>query len=358
MIVLTLFLLAASISFTLSRWKSIPVIPLLLASGVLLQAVVVGLGREVPPEMLKSVVEIGLAVLAFTAGIDLSPRRFRHRGRAVVAIGLIQFFALGVAGFLTGWFLGYTWVVSAYLGCALSASSTLVVVRHLKSRQQMFESFGRMVTGVLLVQDLIIILVLVVLLRIGEGQEAWVIGLGGTLLLAVLAGMLHRWLIPLVVEKVSLDEEQLLLSALALLFAFCGLAALFSLPFVVGGFFAGFVLSAFPMNGLLRGMLGSMSSFFLALFFIGLGAVMVIPSWEIFGHALICAIVLLAVTVPLVAVVGERLGMSSRAAIESGLLLSQTSEFSLILVLLGVAAGHVSPEFFSMIAIVTVGPWL
>lgn len=355
MIVLTLFLLAAAVAFTLSRWKPIPVIPLLLASGVLLQLAVSGIGREVPPAMLESVLEIGLAVLAFAAGIDLSPRRFRHRGRAVAVIGLIQFVTLGLAGFLTGMFLGYSLMVSIYLGCALSASSTLVVVRHLKSRQQMFEPFGRMVTGVLLVQDLVIILVLVVLLRVGEGLETWMMGLGGVLLLAVLAGILHRWLIPVVVENLALDEEQLLLSALALLFAFCGLAAVFSLPFVVGGFFAGFALSAFPMNGLLRGMLGSISSFFLALFFIGLGAMMVMPSWETIGHALVCVVVLLVVTVPLVAAVGERMGLSSRSAIESGLLLSQTSEFSLILVLLGVSAGQVSPEFFTMIAIVTVG---
>ena len=48
------------------------------------------------------------------------------------------------------------------------------------------------------------------------------------------------------------------------------------------------------------------------------------------------------------------MGYSSRAAVETGLLLSQTSEFSLLLALTGVASGQITPELFSMIALITV----
>jgi CPA2 family monovalent cation:H+ antiporter-2 len=108
------------------------------------------------------------------------------------------------------------------------------------------------------------------------------------------------------------------------------------------------------MNGLVRGMLGSLSGFFLALFFISAGAFLTIPSLETLGHSLIFMVVLILVTVFLVAIVAEVLGYSSRAAVEAGLLLSQTSEFSLLLALTGVASGQVTAEIFSMIALITV----
>lgn len=145
-----------------------------------------------------------------------------------------------------------------------------------------------------------------------------------------------------------------MLGALGILFIFSGFAYLLKLPFLVGAFFAGFSISAFPMNGLVRGMLGSLSSFFLALFFIAVGASLTLPQGDMLWHSLIFIVVLIIVTVGLVSTISEIVGYSTRASIESGLLLSQTSEFSLLLALSGMASGQISSDLFSMIAIITV----
>jgi CPA2 family monovalent cation:H+ antiporter-2 len=261
---------------------------------------------------------------------------------------------LGACGVLTAVFLGYSWMTALYLGCALSASSTLVVVRHLQQRRQMFEPYGRLVLGVLLLQDIFIILIMVALLKSPQGWLMLCNGVANAVALGIFALGVHRWLVPYIVKRMKLDDEELMLAALAALFAFSTMAHLLDLPFLVGAFFAGFAISAFPMNGLVRGMLGSLSGFFLALFFISAGAFLTIPSLEILGHSLIFMVVLILVTVFLVAIVAEVLGYSSRAAVEAGLLLSQTSEFSLLLALTGVASGQVTAEIFSMIALITV----
>lgn len=245
-------------------------------------------------------------------------------------------------------------MTALYLGCALSASSTLVVVRHLQQRRQMFEPYGRLVLGVLLLQDIFIILIMVALLKSPQGWLMLCNGVANAVALGIFALGVHRWLVPYIVKRMKLDDEELMLAALAALFAFSTMAHLLDLPFLVGAFFAGFAISAFPMNGLVRGMLGSLSGFFLALFFISAGAFLTIPSLEILGHSLIFMVVLILVTVFLVAIVAEVLGYSSRAAVEAGLLLSQTSEFSLLLALTGVASGQVTAEIFSMIALITV----
>ena len=354
MTAIAILLLAAAIAFGLSKLLRLPAIPLLLLSGAGLNVLAGHAAYKVPQDLISEMIQIGLAVLVFTAGVELSPRRMRGRTRALTILALTQFFMLGACGVLTAVFLGYSWMTALYLGCALSASSTLVVVRHLQQRRQMFEPYGRLVLGVLLLQDIFIILIMVALLKSPQGWLMLCNGVANAVALGIFALGVHRWLVPYIVKRMKLDDEELMLAALAALFAFSTMAHLLDLPFLVGAFFAGFAISAFPMNGLVRGMLGSLSGFFLALFFISAGAFLTIPSLETLGHSLIFMVMLILVTVFLVAIVAEVLGYSSRAAVEAGLLLSQTSEFSLLLALTGVASGQVTAEIFSMIALITV----
>lgn len=351
---LAILLVAAAIAFGISKLFHLPPIPLLMLSGIGLRALAHQFEIEVPEELVSEMIEIGLAVLVFTAGVDLSPRRMRGRTRPIVIVAVSQFVALGAAGVVTAILLGYDITTSLYLGCALSASSTLVVVRHLQKRRQMFEPFGRLVLGVLLLQDIFIIILMVALLKSPDGALASINGVANAIALGFLAVGVHKWFVPWVSKSLSLDDEELMLGALGVLFAFSGMAYLLELPFLVGAFLAGFSLSAFPMNGLVRGMLGSLSGFFLALFFISIGAVLTLPSPEMWGHSLIFIFVLVIVTVILVSIVAEAVGYSTRASIETGVLLSQTSEFSLILALTGVSSGQISAELFSMIAVITV----
>ena len=347
-------LLAAAIAFGLSKWIHVPVIPLLMLSGVGLKLLADTGGVELPPELLSEMIQIGLAVLVFTAGVELSPRRMRGRTRPIVIVAVSQFLLLGVAGILTALALGYELLTAFYLGCALSASSTLVVVRHLQRRQQMFEPYGRLVIGVLLLQDVFIILIMVALVKSPDGLLASALGVTKAIGLGFVALGMHKWVIPFVTRRFKLDDEELMLGALAMLFIFSGMAWLLELPFLVGALLAGFALSAFPMNGLVRGMLGSLSGFFLALFFISAGAFLTLPSLQMIGHTLVFILVLILVTVVFVSIIAEAVGYSTRASIETGILLSQTSEFSLLLALMGVASGQISIELFSLIALITV----
>ncbi len=352
---LAILLFVAALAFGIARWTRIPEIPLLVAVGFGLRMLADGVGIAIPGDTLFSAVEVGLAVLVFSAGIDLSPRRLRGRIGPILSVGLWQFSLLGLVGIGLALALGYSLEAALYLGCALSASSTLVVVRNLQRRQRMFEPFGRLVLGVLLLQDVLIVALLIVLENLDAGGPALLMAIGRAALLSGFALLLHRFVVPFVARRLHLDDEERLLFALGILFLFIYLAILLGLPFVVGGFLAGFALSAFPMNGLIRGMLGSLSSFFLALFFIGIGFFCTFPNALLWVHALLFAIVLVLVTVILVSWLAERHGLSARDALESGVLLSQTSEFSLLVLLAGLGAGKIGEEVFSMFALLTVG---
>lgn len=350
-----ILLLAAAVAFALSRWTRLPAIPLLMLAGIALQGLAAWRGVELPEETLGRMIEIGLAVLVFVAGISLSPRRMQGRMRPIVILASLQFAILGILGFGVALGLGYPLETALYLSCALAASSTLVVVNQLQRRRQMFEPYGRLVLGVLLLQDLFIIILLVLLIKVPTGLLGVFTGLGGMLLLGALAFIIHQYLVPRACHRFQFDPEELLIGALGFLFLFGGMAHWLQLPFVVGAFLAGFALSAFPLNGLVRGMLASLSSFFLSLFFIGVGMILVLPGVEMFLHGGLFILILVVTTIGLVTAVGEYLGYSTRASIESGLLLSQTSEFSIVLALIGMTSGVISEEIFSLIAIITVG---
>jgi Kef-type K+ transport system membrane component KefB len=250
--------------------------------------------------------------------------------------------------------LGFAIQSAAYLALALTASSTLVVVRILQGRKQLFEPFGRMVIGVLLLQDLLVILLIPVLTRLPQGGAAVAAGVAATAALLVLTWIFLRWIAPVLVLRLSTDEESLLLIVLAILFVFIGLSVAFDLPLVAGAFFAGVSLSGFPVRGLVRGQLNSVSDFFSALFFITLGAFLTVPTPAELAHALVLALLVLLITPVLVAVVAERAGFSARPAIASGLLLSQASEFSLVVGLQGIVLQQIAPSAFTVIVLVTV----
>lgn len=218
----------------------------------------------------------------------------------------------------------------------------------------MFELYGRLVIGILLLQDVLIILLLVALLHVPEGWLGVSRALGASAALGILSWLLHCYVVPLFCERLQLDDEELMLGSLALLFGFGALAWLLDVNFLVGALCAGFTLSAFPLNGLVRDLLSSLSGFFLALFFICIGFFFTFPGMEGLFHGLLLTAVLIVVTFVLVTVVAEALGYSTRASIEGALLLSQISEFSLLIALAGFYQGQITAELFSLIAVVTI----
>jgi Kef-type K+ transport system membrane component KefB len=346
---LALLLAAAAAGYGVARATGLPAIPLLVLAGVLLSAV-----ADVPAEFLENAVVLGSAFLVFVAGTEMNPARIGYQRRAVLRVGAAHFLLLGLAGFGVARLLGFPSHTSAYLALALTASSTLVVVRMLQARGQLFEPFARLVIGVLLLQDVLVILLIPLLTRLGSGLDAVLAGVTATSLLLMGAYLCLRWIAPAVVLRLGRNEEGLLLVVLGALFAFLGAANLLGLPLVAGAFLAGVGLSAFPVSGLVRGQVQPLADFFSALFFTALGAFLVIPTLEESLQAAVFSVLVMALTPPLVAFVAERAGFSARPAIFSGLLLSQASEFSLVVGLQGVAFGQLDPGVFTIITLVTV----
>lgn len=349
MIDLALFLGVAAIGYAIAFRLRIPSIPVLILLGLALALSPLAPGQAFS----RDILELGIAFLVFSAGIELAPRRFAHQTSAVWWVALLQFIIMGFIGTFCAEALGYGKIAAIYIGFALSASSTIIVIGHLRRQQQMFQPFGRLVTGVLLVQDVALILLLTLLTAAPGGDllakaqaPIGLLALGGASVFC------HYHLLPRLVEKLLSDDETLLLLGLATLFTFLGVGYLLGVPFVAGAFLAGFALSAFPVNGLLRGLIGSLTDFFQALFFTALGTLLIMTDLTTVWQAALLTMMVFIVTPPIVTAVAEWRGQTSRSGIESGLLLAQTSELGIVFALTGWSQGHIGETEFALIALV------
>lgn len=342
-----LLLAAAAAGYAAARWLGLPPIPFLLAAGLGLSLV-----APLPSGVVDDALILGVAFVLFVAGLELDPRRLGAQRRAAVRVGVVQYVVLAAAGFAASTLLGFSGREAGYLALALTASSTLVGVRLLKRRQQMFEPFGRVVLGALLVQDFLVLLSIPFVTRLGAGPTAALESLGAIALLGAACLAVRRWVAPLVLSADG-ETELVLLAGLSVLFAFLAGATLLDVPLVVGAFLAGVALARFPVNGVVRAELSPVADFFTALFFTALGARVGVPEAAELWRAGVLAALVVLVTPPLVAAVAERTGLAARSSLEAGLMLSQTSEISLVIGLAGLFQGDIGTGVFTVIAVVT-----
>lgn len=355
---IAILLAIASAAYALAQFLKLPDIPVFIAAGMSLSLTGFvskdfGLENSIS-EGARHILEFGLIFLVFASGIELNPQRFKKLGKVVAWTAGLQFFTAMTIGFLTAKWLKMDTLTSIYIGGGLAASSTLVVIKQLRNRKATVEPFGRVVTGVVLLQDVILVFIIVALSRIDKGSVHLFTGLGKALLIGMFAWVLQKYVLPTFLKKMKPDEENLLLWLIALLLSFVGLAQYLDLPLISGAFAAGFVFSAFPLNGLLRGQITSLVTFFQAMFFVALGAMLGIPSKDLWIQALGYSAVVIIATPLLVAFITEWRGLNARSGIEAGLILAQTSEYSILLALSGLTFGHLNSDVFSVIALTTV----
>jgi Kef-type K+ transport system membrane component KefB len=345
---LAVLLLFAAAAHGLARWLNLPLIPLLLIAGAAIPRLIV-----VEIEVLQDALILGLTFLLFASGIELSPKRVGRQTGAAIRVGLVQFFALGTLGMIAAAAAGFDLVTSTYVGLVLAASSTLLAVALLRQRRQLFEPFGRLVLGVLLLQDILVILSIPLITGAPQGIARVALASAGTAALVAVAYVCARWVSPWVASLRS-DGETLLLALLSVLFFFVGGAHLLALPLAVGAFLAGIAISPFPLRGIARGQLVPVSDFFTAMFFVALGGLLATPTPRELAIALGFAALIIVLTPLIVTVLTERAGFSARPALESGMLLAQTSELSLVLALNGLVLGQIEPGVFTIVVLVTV----
>lgn len=302
--------------------------------------------------------EIGVAFMLFLVGMDLDLREIRSLGKPILATAVFQVIITTLIGSSIAQWFGFAEIESWYLGVGLALSSTVVVVKILSDNKDLNSLYGKLSLGILLVKDLLAVILILVLtssssfLDIGYHQTfPYVAILLKIIILFAIVLVLSKFLLPFIFKKVSDSGELLFLTALAWCFAYISFSILLGFSVMVGAFLAGIALASSQYHYHIEGKIKPLRDFFIALFFVYLGTQVNFSILkETYPIILIfTAYALLAKPLISLLLVGI-FGFKKHTMFKTAINLSQISEFSLILLILGLEKNFVSDGALTTIA--------
>jgi CPA2 family monovalent cation:H+ antiporter-2 len=332
--VVALLVAGAVIAYVCNRFGLVPIVGFLLA-GVVIGPNALGLVRD--RELVDAAAEIGVILLLFTIGIEFSLQKLARIKRLIFGGGGLQ---VGLATLLTMGVLalvGVDWRAGLFTGFLVALSSTAIVLKLLGDRGETNEQQGQVGLGLLIFQDLAII-VMVLLVPMLSGSGGSTLGIVWALLKAgaIIAGVLvfARRLMPKMLEMVArtCSPELFLLTVIAVCFGTAYLTSLAGVSLSLGAFLAGLLVSESRFSEHALSEIMPLQILFSATFFVSVGMLLDL-SFLVQNLPLVLATVavVLVVKVATTGVSVLALGYRLPVAAASGLMLAQVGEFSFVL---------------------------
>ena len=308
-------------------------------------------------ETIKTLAELGLSILLFAVGLEFGWRRIRDLGFTILLIGAIEISFMIALGYQLGRVLGWTGTEAIFLGAAVCISSSAIILKMLRDTGALFSRHGRMIVGILVVEDFAAVILLSVLSGVPSAEAGQFGDLGPLVvklvlfLLSVL--ILGGVLAPRLIRRVGRfhSSEMLLIVGLALCFGLALVADRLGLSAAAGAFIIGAVLGdADYSEDLVRNM-APVRDVFAALFFVSIG--MLIDVSEVGGFILpallvtlvfICGKTFIDTTATLMA------GHIGNTPARVGFGMPQMGEFSLAMVKEGSDHGAVGTFMYPVMA--------
>jgi Kef-type K+ transport system membrane component KefB len=348
-----LIIIIATVGGYLVRLFKQPLIPAYIIVGIIIGPI---LKIVTDTSVLATLSEIGIAFLLFMVGLELDLKKLRDVGALATAGALVQMVVLFAAGYLASYFLGLSHTTAIYMGVVMALSSTMVVIKIFSNRRELDTLHGRIVIGILLMQDLIAILALTFLQSLGEFSAAPIIFkmIEGVALLAF-AILVGKMVFPAIFKFAAKSQELLFLVSISVCFLFALLFNQIGFSIAVGAFIAGITLGNLPYNLEIVGKVTSLRDFFAVLFFVTIGAELVLVDFSIIIIPLVAFLLIKLIILPLILIIISSVyGYKRKVAFQTGTSLAQISEFSLILIAGGLLLGHVTTEIYALVILLAV----
>ena len=236
-----------------------------------------GLGWIRNTSHIESIAHIGVILLLFLAGLNLTPQRFLNLFRETVPLTLCTSLVFAGVSLLFALAVGFEMTAAVVFGASMMFSSTVVGLKLVPTNTLHNRRTGEFMTGVLLFQDVLAILVIVII----SGQNAG--GSSGNLMtLALLAGKLAglsllafafvRFVVLPLFGKFSSIPEYIFIASLGWCLLLAKSANLLGLSYEMGAFLGGISIASSPVSLVIAERLKPLREFFLILFFFAVGA--------------------------------------------------------------------------------------
>ncbi|MFA7298324.1 MAG: cation:proton antiporter [Candidatus Absconditabacterales bacterium] len=303
---------------------------------------------------------LGIALLLFIVGMELNPTIIKDLGRTSIIAGFFQVLITGGLGYFIATMLGFDMMTSIFLSIGLAFSSTIVVLKLLGDRDEMESTSGRLSIGVLIVQDLIVMLIILGMATLkniqGVGSSVVIISLVAKIIgLGIGIYLLSKYFIPMITKKIAESQEYLFLFSIGRCFILGALFHRLGFGIEIGALMAGITLANSSYRFEITSRIKPLRDFFIVIFFVLLGShvnfgttnmSMILP--------LIIFVVFVLIIKPIITmIVLGFLGHTRKNNFLTGISLGQISEFSFLIITIGITSGYIKdPTILSMITLV------
>jgi monovalent cation:H+ antiporter-2, CPA2 family len=335
----------------LSRLK-IPSVIGFLFTGILIGPHVLSLvhaGHEI-----EILAEVGVMLLMFTIGLEFSIKRILSMRHEVLVLGGLQIvFTISLVFVLMKFLLGFNLQESILASFVISMSSTAIVLKSLQDKGQLQSPSGRIMTGILLFQDICVVPLIILTPLIGKINDVdfteILLKIGISFALIILIFYISKFLLPKLFDLVCSFRINELFMILILTLCF-GLAILtnhlgFSLA--LGSFIAGMILAESDFIYQIEADVMPLKNVFLSIFFISVGMLLNVE-FVINNPANVAtaAISILLVKTIIIAGIAKTFKTPLNMSLLIGLGISQIGEFSFMLLNIARPLNFISDEYY------------
>ncbi|MBN2143960.1 MAG: cation:proton antiporter [Candidatus Aureabacteria bacterium] len=345
----TIIIIAAAVGLISFRFKQ----PILL--GYLITGVIVGpigcklIENQVNIEIIS---EIGLILLLFITGLELHIASLIRAGKRLLTAGIGQFVLcvlLGIPFFLVLFGKNNTMNI-LYLSLLCALSSTAIVVKALNDKFELDTLHGQFSVGILIIQDLWAILILAFQPNFNH-FDFRIIGLAviKSTLLVTFAFFFSKYVLKKICASVHHSPEMVLSISIGWCALVSWLAGLLGLSIEMGALIAGISISSFPYSIHITAKTQPLRDFFLVLFFVSLGMKITRPDETIIYYSLLLTLFIMTTRFISLIPIMMMQGSGPRTAFITSLNLSQISEFSLVIALIGIQLKHIDQKILDIL---------
>ena len=338
----------------LCRQLKLPPILGYLGTGVLLGPSALGAVQNA--DTIGLLADLGLLLLLFGIGLECGWSRIREVGARVILIAVVEMAIMFALGFEIANLLGWSTTEAVFLASAMCISSSAILMTMLRGAGQLRATRGRLIVGILVVEDFAAVILLTMLAGIASTGQADLGGLGPLVVklgvFAVLALVLGAAFANKLVGFVDRfrSEETLLITGLMLCFGLALTAELVGLSAAAGAFLIGAVLGDSQHADQMERTMGPVRTLFGTIFFVSIGMLI---DLSVMDDYIVPTLVVAAVFI-VGKVVSDTAGAflageNGRVSLSVGLGMPQLGEFSLAMVRTGATFGAVGAFLYPVV---------
>lgn len=314
----------------------------------------IGFGIISDEASIELISEMGLILLLFIIGLEINITKLIEAGRVVAITGAVQFFGSVFLGMVFLQRLNFPLTPGSfdliYLAIALSLSSTMIVVKLLYDKYEIETLAGKMTLGVLIFQDFWAIIFLAIQPNLLNPELSMVFSsfLAGAGLL-FLCFFISKYILPRLFIWIAKSPELMLITSISWCFLVSGTANAIGLSKEMGALIAGLSIAAFPYSIDVIAKITGIRDFFITLFFVALGLKAPALTPELLKYALLATGFVLASRFLTLLPILSVLKLDVRTGLITSINLSQVSEFSLVIVSIGLYYQHINEKIVSVV---------